>query len=206
MADAIERACRLTGAAQREKQNKRRQVSVTPTDAMLVITTFARMPVIMMGSVSDGRAVAAFLVLPIPTVVANLIAHELGHGFFAILARVQIKGFRIGGGTPIAQWCWRNVHFKLCWALWKGAHIDLGELPNSRWKQLMVYAGGVLGNLAFSIAVWLALPRSAWLECLVVTAVSVACALQNLIPGAPDGNAIWRLVWRGVASSKGIEQ
>jgi hypothetical protein len=158
-------------------------------EATFIVTVFPKHPWTLMMMVPFWRiCVGTYAVMLLDT-----IAHELGHGLFALLFGVPVKGFRIGCGPSITLW--RNTHYPVQLGIVpKTGRIELGDLPNSKWKQITMYAGGVLGSVMVATAQWICLPRSAWFECVLATAVCFACILDNLCAPGSDGDAMRKLL------------
>jgi hypothetical protein len=169
---------------------------MTLTDATFVVTVFANHPWSMLTAVPFWRLCAGTFAI----MFLDTSTHELGHGLFALFFGIPVKGLRIGRGPSITFWRWTRCPLQLG-IVPKSGRIELGDLPDSRWKRISMYAGGALGSVAAVAGLWICLPRSAWYECIVGTLICVASVLDNLGPRSPDGSAIRALIRDVRASS-----
>lgn len=163
---------------------------MTLTDATFVTATFFRHPFVVL-SVLPGSGWRYFSSI-YAVVYMDTVAHELGHCVFALLFQVRVKGIRIGQERLSITLC-RSTNCPIQLGIFpKSGRVNLGDLPSARWKQMTMFAGGALGSVVASGALWIFLPRSAWFECIVGSLICFASAVSNLTEGS-DGAALRRL-------------
>jgi hypothetical protein len=136
--------------------------------------------------------------------VIAAIAHEAGHAICGALAGVPIRLFSIGGGPVIARFRLSYMQVILRAAPILGIVYPYPPLVVAKWRLLLCYAGGALGNLVVLVLIaglgaTGALTEPVGYAAGFIAMVQASLAVGNLIPfrrgpQPSDGLQIFRLL------------